>query len=241
MQRTPLTTSHIIDFAARWHGEAEVVGRTCEGATVVSSWRQVARRAKLCALALRRLGVRPGDRVATLGFNTVRHLECWYGIMGLGAVCHTLNPRLFEAELDFIINHAEGGWCVCGWVVYLWVGGQVAGRADRLDCALVACPPPGARRLPTRTPLTVAASPADTIIMADAMFAGLLESLTAKIPSVRHLVFLCGERGRRRRHGGVARAGARSANSGTLPAHPPPARGPPHAQGGGAAPAIAVL
>lgn len=50
---------------------------------------------------------RPGDRVATLAFNTVRHVEAWYGIMGIGAVCHTLNPRLFEDDLAYIINHAQ--------------------------------------------------------------------------------------------------------------------------------------
>src|SRR5690606_37670377 len=53
------------------------------------------------------LGVQPGDRVATLAWNTARHLELWYGVMGIGAVCHTLNPRLFPAQLCYIVNHAE--------------------------------------------------------------------------------------------------------------------------------------
>ena len=50
---------------------------------------------------------RPGDRVATLCWNTRRHLESWYGIMGIGAVCHTLNPRLFAEDLEYIIHHAQ--------------------------------------------------------------------------------------------------------------------------------------
>ena len=53
------------------------------------------------------LGVKAGDRVATLAWNTGRHMEAWYGIMGIGAVCHTLNPRLFAEQLAYIINHAE--------------------------------------------------------------------------------------------------------------------------------------
>lgn len=99
--------AQIIDYAATYHGDQEVISRTVEGPTVVSTYRQVRDRAALCSLALRRLGVQPGDRVATLAWNTVRHLECWYGIAGVGAVCHTLNPRLFDKELEYIINHAE--------------------------------------------------------------------------------------------------------------------------------------
>ena len=53
------------------------------------------------------MGIRPGDRVATLAMNTARHMEVWYGVMGIGAVCHTLNPRLFVDQLCYIINHAE--------------------------------------------------------------------------------------------------------------------------------------
>ncbi|EFN53923.1 hypothetical protein CHLNCDRAFT_48981 [Chlorella variabilis] len=107
MQDAPLVTTSILDYAAKWHGEAEIVSMTVEGQVEKSNWRQVADRSKLCALALKRLGVRPGDRVATLAFNTVRHVEAWYGIMGIGAVCHTLNPRLFEDDLAYIINHAQ--------------------------------------------------------------------------------------------------------------------------------------
>ena len=65
------------------------------------------RRAKKLSNALLAHGIQPGDRVATLAFNTWRHIEAWYGVMGIGAVCHTLNPRLFAEQLVYIINHAE--------------------------------------------------------------------------------------------------------------------------------------
>ena len=84
---------------------------------------------------------RPGDRVATLAWNTVRHLECWYGVAGAGAVCHTLNPRLFDKELTYIANHAG-----------------------------------------------------DSVILADACFAELLERLAPGLPSVRHVVYLTDDR-----------------------------------------------
>lgn len=107
MQQWPLVVTHIIDHAAKFHGEQEVVGRCVEGYTITTTYRELRQRSQLCALALKRLGVRPGDRVATLAWNGVRHMEAWYGIMGIGAVCHTLNPRLFEKELAYIINHAQ--------------------------------------------------------------------------------------------------------------------------------------
>ncbi|GAB4814048.1 hypothetical protein N2152v2_001094 [Parachlorella kessleri] len=107
MQPWPLVVTNIIDYAARFHGDQEVVGRCPEGYTITTNYREVRQRAQLCALALKRLGVRPGDRVGTLAWNTTRHLEAWYGISGSGAVCHTLNPRLFEKELEYIINHGQ--------------------------------------------------------------------------------------------------------------------------------------
>ncbi len=74
----------------------------------ISTYADVRNRAALCALALRRLRIKPGDRVATLAWNTTRHMESWYAIpSGCGSVYHSLNPRLFDKELMYIINHAE--------------------------------------------------------------------------------------------------------------------------------------
>jgi fatty-acyl-CoA synthase len=107
MQDWPLTLDKILDHAARWHGAREIVSRSVEGPIVRTTYAEVHRRAKRLSNALKGLGVKPGDRVATLAWNSGRHIEAWYAIMGIGAVCHTLNPRLFPDQLCYIINHAE--------------------------------------------------------------------------------------------------------------------------------------
>ena len=107
MQNWPLRVSTIIDHAARFHGDREIVTRTIEGPIERTTYGQVHLRARKVAQALTRLGIKEGDIVATMAWNTARHLEAWYGIMGMGAVCHTLNPRLFAEQLVYIINHAE--------------------------------------------------------------------------------------------------------------------------------------
>jgi fatty-acyl-CoA synthase len=107
MQDWPLTVDRIIDHAKSWHGDREVVSRSVEGAIVRTTYADIHGRAKRVSNLLTGLGVKKGDRVATLAWNTARHIEAWYGIMGMGAVCHTLNPRLFAEQLVYIINHAE--------------------------------------------------------------------------------------------------------------------------------------
>ncbi|GGI84362.1 acyl-CoA synthetase [Polymorphobacter multimanifer] len=107
MQDWPLLVWRIIDHAAAFHGGREVVSLTCEGPVVRSNWATVRSRARKVAAALRRMGVQPGERVATLAWNTHRHVESWYGISGMGGVAHTINPRLFEAQIAYIANHAE--------------------------------------------------------------------------------------------------------------------------------------
>ncbi|WGU41355.1 MULTISPECIES: long-chain-fatty-acid--CoA ligase [unclassified Phenylobacterium] len=107
MQDWPLTVDKILDHAKAWHGGREVVSRSVEGPIVRTTYGAIHERAKRVSNALKALGVVPGDRVATLAWNTGRHIEAWYGIMGMGAVCHTLNPRLFAEQLVYIINHAD--------------------------------------------------------------------------------------------------------------------------------------
>ncbi|KAH7624746.1 hypothetical protein Ndes2526B_g00112 [Nannochloris sp. 'desiccata'] len=105
----PLVVHKIIEYAAKFHGNQQIISRSVEdpSQTHFCTYRDVRDRAALCALALRRLGIKPGDRVATLAWNTTRHMESWYAIpSGCGAVYHSLNPRLFDKELDYIINHA---------------------------------------------------------------------------------------------------------------------------------------
>ena len=107
MQDWPLTVDKILDHAADWHGGREVVSRSVEGPIVRVTYGEIRDRAKRLSNALLGFGVRPGDRVATLAWNSGRHIEAWYAIMGIGAVCHTLNPRLFADQLCYIINHAQ--------------------------------------------------------------------------------------------------------------------------------------
>ncbi|ETR76523.1 long-chain fatty acid--CoA ligase [Afipia sp. P52-10] len=107
MQDWPLLCMRMIDHAAAVHGEREVVTRSVEGPIHRTNYAQVRARALKVAQRLEKDGIKLGDRVATLGWNTWRHLESWYGIMGIGAVCHTVNPRLFPDQIGWIINHAQ--------------------------------------------------------------------------------------------------------------------------------------
>jgi acyl-CoA synthetase (AMP-forming)/AMP-acid ligase II len=107
MQDWPLLVHKIIDHAATYHGAREVVTRTVEGPVVRSSYGEIAKRSHKAAHALDRMGIRLGDRVATMAWNTARHIEAWYGIAGIGAIYHTLNPRLFPDQIVYIVNHAE--------------------------------------------------------------------------------------------------------------------------------------
>ncbi|MFZ4163860.1 long-chain-fatty-acid--CoA ligase [Brevundimonas sp. NPDC058933] len=106
MQDWPLTVDKILDHAKNWHPNREVVTRSVEGPIERTTYGAIHGRAKRVSNALKAWGVKPGDRIATLAWNTADHIETWYGIMGIGAVCHTLNPRLFPEQLVYIINHA---------------------------------------------------------------------------------------------------------------------------------------
>jgi acyl-CoA synthetase (AMP-forming)/AMP-acid ligase II len=106
MQNWPLTVDRFLDHAKLNHGRREVVTRSLEGPIVRTTYGEIHDRAKRVSKALLAWDVKPGDRIATLALNTGRHLEAWYGIMGIGAVCHTLNPRLFVEHIAWIINNA---------------------------------------------------------------------------------------------------------------------------------------
>ena len=107
MQDGPLLISTLIEHASRFHKDAEIVSRTCEGPIHRCTYGDISRRAKQVANALAELGVKPGDRVATLAWNGYRHMELYYGVSGSGAVLHTINPRLFPEQIEYIANHAE--------------------------------------------------------------------------------------------------------------------------------------
>jgi fatty-acyl-CoA synthase len=107
MQEWPLRIHKIIDFAASQHPNREVVTRLVEGPMHREHYRELRLRSLKVAERLASEGVKLGDRVATLAWNTHRHLETWYGITGVGAIYHTVNPRLFPEQIVWIMNHAE--------------------------------------------------------------------------------------------------------------------------------------
>jgi 3-(methylthio)propionyl---CoA ligase len=107
MQDQPLLISSLITYADRHHGATEIVSRTVEGPIHRYTYRDAHARARRLANALKRLGVAPGERVGTLAWNTFRHLEIYFATSGIGAVCHTINPRLFPEQIVYIANHAE--------------------------------------------------------------------------------------------------------------------------------------
>jgi acyl-CoA synthetase (AMP-forming)/AMP-acid ligase II len=107
MQEHELLISSLIRHAAVHHGQREIVSRSGDGGLHRTNWAEVERRSRRLARALESAGIRSGDRVATLAMSTFRHLECFYGVSGMCAVLHTVNPRLFREQIAYIINHAE--------------------------------------------------------------------------------------------------------------------------------------
>ncbi|MFM9975691.1 MAG: long-chain-fatty-acid--CoA ligase [Beijerinckiaceae bacterium] len=107
MQDWPLLVHRIIDHAAKYHPARRIVSRSVEGPIHLTNYRDVRLRALKLVQRLHKEGLKPGERVATLAWNTWRHLEAWYGITGAGCVYHTVNPRLFKDQIAWIINHAE--------------------------------------------------------------------------------------------------------------------------------------
>ncbi len=111
MQDFPLLAHRALDHAARWHANVEIVSRSVEGPIHRTTYAELDRRARALASAVKvKLGVELGVITGTMAWNTWRHLEIWYGVMGLGGIVHTLNPRLFHDQLTYIINHAGDRW-----------------------------------------------------------------------------------------------------------------------------------
>jgi fatty-acyl-CoA synthase len=137
MMDRPLLVSALLEFGAEIHASAAIVSRRLEGDIHRYSYREAAGRAAQLAHALRALGVAPGDRVGTMAWNGYRHFEVYYAASGIGAVCHTINPRLFPEQLAYIVNHA-----------------------------------------------------ADKVLFVDATFLPLVESLAARIPTLKDVVVM---------------------------------------------------
>ena len=110
MMDMPLQISSLIVHADRHHGDTEIVTRTVEGPIHRYTYRDAHRRSRQLAGALEKLGVKQGERIGTLAWNTYRHFEVYFGVSGMGAVCHTINPRLFPEQIAYIVNHAEDSY-----------------------------------------------------------------------------------------------------------------------------------
>jgi acyl-CoA synthetase (AMP-forming)/AMP-acid ligase II len=107
MQSQPLMISSVLKHAARHHATTEIVSKNGEGDIHRYTWADAERRSRKLVRVLQDLGIAAGDRVATLAMNGYRHLEIYYGAPGMGAICHTVNPRLHADDIAYIVNHAE--------------------------------------------------------------------------------------------------------------------------------------
>ena len=166
MQDWPLLCHRIIDHAATNAGERPVISRSIEGPMHTTNYAEIRKRALRVAQRLERDGVRLGDRVATLAWNTWRHLESWYGILGIGAVYHTVNPRLFTDQIVWIINHAEDRVIMTD-VTFLPILEKIADRIPTIERTIVYC---DAAHMPS-TSLRNAVAYEDWLAEADGDFA----------------------------------------------------------------------
>ncbi len=111
MMDRPLLISSLLEHAAEQYGDTPMVSQTADLGVHRTTYGQLAQRSAQLAHALRsKFDIGIGDRVATLAWNDHRHFELYYGISGIGAICHTINPRLFPEQIAFIINHAEDAY-----------------------------------------------------------------------------------------------------------------------------------
>ena len=107
MMQAPLTIQSMIDHAALYHADTEIVSVNTGGGVEVTNWGQIGSNARRLGDALTKLGLPPQARCGTIAWNNRRHLETYFGVSGAGFVLHTVNPRLFPEQLIYIINHAE--------------------------------------------------------------------------------------------------------------------------------------
>ena len=113
MMERALTISSLIEHAAKFHKNTEIVSRTVEGPIHRYTYGEAYRRVNQLANVLTNLGVSEGDRVGTLAWNGYRHFELYFAVSGMGSICHTINPRLFPEQITYIINHANDKVIFC--------------------------------------------------------------------------------------------------------------------------------
>ena len=107
MSDQQLLISSLIEHSGKYHGQTEIVDCDAKGKIHKTNYSDTLIRVKKLANSLKKLNVNLGDRIGTLAWSNLRHLELYYGVSGIGAVCHTINPRLFKEQIIFIINDAK--------------------------------------------------------------------------------------------------------------------------------------
>lgn len=107
MMQRPLLISSLLEHAEHYHGATEIISVNTSGGKTRTQWASVGKRARQLASQLEQMGIQAGECCATLAWNNHRHLEIYFGVSSSGRICHTINPRLFPAQLQYIINHAQ--------------------------------------------------------------------------------------------------------------------------------------
>lgn len=136
MMNKPLLIAPLLAHAARWNGGQEIVSRRCEGDLHRYTYADAYARAGQLAHALTGFGLKLGDRVGTLAWNTYRHLELYFGVSGVGAVCHTINPRLFPDQIAYIINHA-GDRLLCLDLTFVPLMEKLAAHCPKIEAYVI--------------------------------------------------------------------------------------------------------
>ncbi len=136
MQDYALTLDKFIDHAAKWHPTGKIVTAREDGSTVRASFAEIRERARRFSALLAGLGIGVGDHVATLAWNCQVHVEAWYGIMGMGAVCHTLNPRITAAQLAAMVQQSHAKLIVAS-ADLLPLARDIAARAPGIEAVLI--------------------------------------------------------------------------------------------------------
>ncbi len=138
MQNWPLTVDKILDHANRNYPDREIVSRSVEGPIVTTTYREVYDRSRQLTAALQADGIVLSDRIGTIAWNTARHIECWYGTMGMGAILHTINPRLHPDQIAWLANDANDRILIVD-LTFVPIVEQIRDKLHTVEKVIVLC------------------------------------------------------------------------------------------------------
>jgi fatty-acyl-CoA synthase len=138
MQNWPLTVDKILDHANRNYPDREIVSRSVEGPIVTTTYREVYDRSRQITAALQADGIVLSDRIGTIAWNTARHIECWYGTMGMGAILHTINPRLHPDQIAWLANDANDRILIVD-LTFVPIVEQIRDKLQTVEKVIVLC------------------------------------------------------------------------------------------------------